>query len=119
MEIETGYKLDYTISKMRSIKITEAGDFEGKKYSASVKIKSINVMQEENEDYGLVEKETIIEFKFPCENKQLKSFNIFLRGLQKANKPLTFKGAIPRDAGKDTYTVTCLSSIAEITKAKG
>jgi hypothetical protein len=104
--IETGFQTIYTVQNMRSIKVTPSGEMQGNKYGASVKVKSINVSQEDDEKYGLVEKETIVEFKIPCDDADLKKFNVFLRGLQKAKKPLELTGTLPRDAGKDSYTVT-------------
>jgi len=104
--VETGFLTEYTISKMRSIKVTPSGDMNGNKYGASVKVKSINVSQEDDEKYGLIEKETIVEFKIPCEDDELRTFNNYLRGLQKENKPFILTGTLPRDAGKDSYTVT-------------
>ena len=112
--IESGFKLEYTISKMRSIKITQSGNMNGNAYGASVKVKAINIIQEDDKDLGLMEKENIMEFKIPCDDKNLKKFNIFLRTLQKANKPLALSGTLPRDAGKDSYTVTSYATAEEI-----
>lgn len=115
--IETGFETVYTVQKMRSIKVTPSGDMNGNKYGASVKIKAVNVSQEDDEKYGLIEKESIMEFKVPCDDKELKTFNVFLRGLQKANTPLVLIGTLPRDAGKDSYTVTSYDN-AETLMAK-
>ncbi len=112
--IETGFLTQYTIVKMRSIKVTESGEINGNKYGASVKVKSVNVSQVDDEKYGLVEKESIMEFKVPCEDSELRDFNFFLRGLQKDNKPLVITGTIPRDAGKDSYVVTSNETAVQI-----
>lgn len=112
--IETGFKAEYAITKMRSIKVTPSGDMNGNKYGASVKLKAVNVSQEDDEKYGLVEKETIVEFKIPCEDSELRDFNIYLRTLQKENKPFVITGTLPRDAGKDSYTVTSYKTASEI-----
>lgn len=112
--VELGFKTNYTIEKMRSIKVTPSGVMEGNKYSGSVKVKSINIVQEDDEEYGFIEKETIMEFKIPCDDALIKKFNLFLRGLQRANKPLILFGSIPRVAGKDSFTVTSLKSASEI-----
>jgi len=112
--IETGFETLYTVKHMRSIKVTPSGEMQGNRYGASVKVKSVNVSQEDDEKYGLVEKETIMEFKIPCEDENLKKFNVFLRGLQKANKPLVLTGTLPRDAGKDSFTVTSNDSAEKI-----
>ena len=112
--VERGFITEYTIAKMRSIKVTESGDFNGKKYEGSVKVKAVNVMQEDDDKYGLVEKEQIIEFRIPCADKDLRAFNSFLRKLQKENKPLKLTGNLPSDGGKDTFLVTSYLSAGEI-----
>ena len=112
--IETGFKMNYEVIHIRSIKVTPSGDMNGNKYGASVKIKTVNVSQVDDEKFGLVEKETIMEFKIPCEDEILKDFNVFLRGLQKSNTPLIFTGTSPRDAGKDSYTVTSYETAVDI-----
>ncbi len=112
--VETGFEMNYKVLNIRSIKVTPSGEMNGNKYGASVKVKTVNVSQEDDEKYGLVEKETIIEFKIPCDDDQLRDFNNFLRGLQKANTPLTFTGTAPRDSGKDSYTVTSNENASQI-----
>ncbi|RRS30982.1 MAG: hypothetical protein P794_05025 [Epsilonproteobacteria bacterium (ex Lamellibrachia satsuma)] len=115
--IETGFKMNYEVLNIRSIKVTPSGDMNGNKYGASVKIKTVNISQEDDEKFGLVEKETIMEFKIPCRDAHLKNFNAFLRGLQKSNTPLSFTGTPPRDAGKDSYTVTSFEDADQIMAA--
>ncbi len=112
--LEVGFKTEYAVDVMRSIKPSQSGDYQGRKYGASVKIKSVNVVQEEDETLGLIEKETIVEFKIPCDDNQLRKFNNFLRALQKEHKPLVLSGSLPRDAGKDSYTVTSYENADEI-----
>lgn len=112
--IETGFLTEYTVAKIRSIKVTPSGDMNGNKYGASVKLKAVNVSQEDDEKYGLVEKESIMEFKIPCDDKDLRNFNVFLRGLQKENKALVLSASLPRDAGKDSFTVTSYETAVEI-----
>jgi hypothetical protein len=58
-----------------------------------------------------------MEYKIPSEDKDLKKLNLFLRDLQKAYKPLELYASIPRDAGKDIYTVTSYVTAAEIMTA--
>ena len=112
--IETGFKMNYEVLHIRSIKVTPSGDMNGNKYGASVKVKTVNVSQEDDEKYGLIEKETIMEFKIPCEDDQLRDFNLFLRSMQKSNVPLKFTGTAPRDSGKDSFTVTSNETATEI-----
>ena len=112
--LETGFTVKYQIDTFRSIKVTPSGDMNGTKYGASVKIKAVNVTQEEDEKFGLVEKESIMEFRIPSPDADLRNFNLFLRGLQKKNIPLVLSGTVPRDAGKDTHTVTSLETAPEI-----
>ena len=112
--IEAGFQLKYQVDVFRSIKVTPSGDMNGTKYGASVKIKASNISQEDDVKFGLVEKETIIEFRIPSPDADLRNFNIFLRDLQKKKTPLILSGSIPRDAGKDTFTVTSLETAPEI-----
>lgn len=112
--VETGFITQYSIINIRSIKVTESGDMNGTKYGGSVKVKSINVSQEDDDKFGLVEKETILEFRIPCDDSKLKDFNLFLRQLQKERRVLTVSGTLPRDAGKDTFTVTTLETADQL-----
>ena len=114
--IESGYAIIFNISNIRSIKVTPSGDVNGTKYKGSVKFKSVNIEQEDTPDYGLTERETVIEFKIPGEDKDLRIFNQFLRDLQKANKPLALSGSIPRQSQgqRDSYTVTSYQTCVEI-----
>ncbi len=112
--IEKGYEVGYSIKVIRSIKVTPAGDFNGQKYASSVKIKTVNIVQEDDEKYGLVEREQIMEFKIPTDDTKLRTFNQFLRDMQKSNTPLDLIGSMPNQAGKDTYTVTSYEDASEI-----
>ena len=117
--IETGFKANYEVLIARSIKVTPSGDMNGSPYSGSVKFKVVNINQEDDKEYGLIEKETVIEFKIPGEDKDLRKFNQFLRAEQKANRPLVLTGSIPRQAQgtRDVYTVTSVQTCAEILAA--
>jgi len=112
--IEKGYEVGYSIKVIRSIKVTPAGDYNGKKYTSSLKIKTVNIVQVDDEEYGLVEREQIMEFKIPTDDSKLRIFNQFLRDMQKSNTPLDLIGLLPNQAGKDTYTVTSLEDASEI-----
>lgn len=117
--IEKGFEMVYSIHLIRSLKVVEGGDYQGNKYNASVQFKAINVERVDDEKLGLNDKETIISFKIPCEDKDLKRFNSWLRGLDTTNKPLIVKGGLPRDAGKDTFTVTSYQSALELMVMNG
>lgn len=114
--VETGFKTYYEVKKIRSIKARVSGEVEGNKYGSAVKLKSLNIEQVDDEKLGLVEKEVILEVTIPCDDKILKKFNLYLRDLQKSNKPFSFIGTLPRMAGKDTYTVTSSHTAEEIMK---
>lgn len=114
MLIETGFVPTYEVRNIRSIKAVSSGEYQGNKFNASIQFKSINVEQVEDPDIGLTERETIVIFKIPCEDRNLKKFNNFLRELQKKKEHLVVFGSLPRDAGKDTYQVTSYQTAEEI-----
>ncbi len=86
--VETGFEMNYKVLNIRSIKVTPSGEMNGNKYGASVKVKTVNVSQEDDEKYGLVEKETIIEFKIPCDDDQLRDFNNLDQIAEKLNSEM-------------------------------
>jgi len=114
MQIETGFVPTYEVKNIRSIKAVTSGEYQGNKYDASVQFKSVNLEQVEDPDMGLIEKETIVIFKVPCEDRNIKKFNLYLRSLQKNKKSLIIYGSLPRDAGKDTYQVISYQTAEEI-----
>jgi len=116
--IERGFDIDYTIHKIHSIKVVRSGNFQGNKYSSNVQFKSINVEQFDNED-GPVDKDIILIFKIPCEEKDLKIFNDFLRKLDTATNPLLLKGSLPFSNGKDTYLVNSRLNALDIMSLNG
>jgi len=114
MLIETGFIPTYEVKKIRSIKAVTSGEYQGNKFNASIQFKSVNLEQVDDPELGPVEKETILIFKIPCEDKNLKKFNAFLRDMQKRKEILVIYGSLPRDAGKDTYQVTSYQTAEEI-----
>ena len=114
MVIEKGYEVNYTIENIRSVKPQRGGEVEGNKYGASLKFKSINIEEVEDDDLGLVDKEVILEFKIPCEEKDLKVVNNVFRELQKSKMKFNINGSLPRQSGKDTYTATSYENGMEI-----
>ena len=68
--LKRGFTVNYDLQEMGLIKPGGHGVIEstGYAYKASLKIKTSNIIQEENEELGLVDKEELIEFKIPCES---------------------------------------------------
>ena len=117
-QIESGFLALYQVKNIRSIKGVNSGEFQGNAYKASVQLKSVNVDQVDDEEMGLVERETILVIKVPCEDSQIKEFNNWLRKQQKENKPIMISGSIPRDIGKDSFSVTSQFSASEMMSIK-
>ncbi|MDD3602345.1 MAG: hypothetical protein PHZ17_03400 [Sulfurovum sp.] len=116
--MEMGFKMNIMVQNIRSIKGVASGDFNGKAFKASVQIKCINIDEIDDPLMGIVEKETILLIKVPCDDMDIKPFNNYLRDLQKSNKPFIVDGNIPREAGKDTYQVTSLLTARQIMSQK-
>lgn len=117
-QIESGFLTSYQVKHIRSIKGVNSGEFQGNAYKASVQLKTVNVDQVDDEEMGLVERENILVIKVPCEDSQIKEFNLWLREQQKQNKVITVYGSLPRDIGKDTFSITSQLSASEMMAIK-
>ena len=106
--------MNYTIENIRSIKPGKSGEYEGTKYSASVKFKTINIEEVEDEELGLVDKEVILEMKVPCEDKDLKVLNNMFRNLQREKIKFSLSATLPRQSGKDLYNSTSYENGVEL-----
>lgn len=111
--IKQGFVTKYEIREISSIKVTESGEYEGKKYSGSVQFKSQITEQIENE-YGLTDKENVFIFRINSDDTDLKIFNTWLRSLDLHAKPLVLSCSLPILQGKDTYTLTSLLNSKEV-----
>lgn len=111
--LRKGFTMEYRIHEVSSIKVVESGDYQGNKYGGSVQLKAITIEQVEGE-YGLEEREMIMLFKIPTDDKKLRSFNEWLRKFDVDKQPLQIVGGIPRDSGKDSYQVTSFLNSDEI-----
>lgn len=121
MEIlKRGFIVKYDVLEMGLIKPGGQGVIEstGYAYKASLKIKTSNIIQEENEELGLVDKEELIEFKIPCEsNVEATELNKMFRVLKANGVVVSFDGALPKYSDKSEYLqVTVLSSGTDLMK---
>ncbi len=114
--LDNGFNISYEIKKIRSIKVVPSGDFQGNKYSGSVQFTTWNLEQVENDEYGFVDNEVNLVFRVPCEDKNLKKFNLFLREKVKNGEVFYILGGIPRSVGKGVYQVSSLETAEEIMK---
>lgn len=95
--IKKGFTLKYEILDMNMIKVTKAGKNSNFEWNDSITIRTSNIIQEEDEELGFVDKEEIIEFKFPCENlTQVSELNLLFRTLKKAGIVIQVDGFLPR-----------------------
>lgn len=95
--IKKGFTLKYEILDMNMIKVTKKGSNKDFDWNDSITIRTSNVFQDEDEELGFIDKEEIIEFKFPCENlTQVSELNLLFRTLKKAGVVIQVDGFLPR-----------------------
>jgi hypothetical protein len=95
--IKKGFTLKYEILDMNMIKVTKKGSNKDFDWNDSITIRTSNVFQDEDEELGFIDKEEIIEFKFPCENlTQVSELNLLFRTLKKAGIVIQVDGFLPR-----------------------
>lgn len=79
------------------IKVTKAGKNSNFEWNDSLTIRTSNVFQVEDDELGFVDKEEIVEFKFPCESlTQISELNLLFRSLKKAGIVIQVEGFLPR-----------------------
>lgn len=116
--IEEGFSLSYEVLKVGSIKPSGSGEFDGTKYSASVKFRAVNITQQDDKEVGLREIEQILEFSVPCET-ELIATNVseFLRKSRNNGVIVHIKAGMPNKIpGVDMYKVKSLISGEEFLK---
>ncbi|MCT7513885.1 hypothetical protein [Aliarcobacter cryaerophilus] len=95
--IKKGFTLKYEILDINMIKVTKAGKNSNFEWNDSLTIRTSNVFQVEDEELGFVDKEEIVEFKFPCESlTQISELNLLFRSLKKAGIVIQVEGFLPR-----------------------
>ena len=95
--IKKGFSLKYEILDINMIKVTKAGKNSNFEWNDSLTIRTSNVFQVEDEELGFVDKEEIVEFKFPCESlTQISELNLLFRSLKKAGIVIQVEGFLPR-----------------------
>jgi hypothetical protein len=100
--LDKGFDLKYEVLKLSSIKTSGGGIVEGREYSPSIKIKASTVVQVNDEELGLTDKEDTIEFSVACQDKkQVAELNTHLRQLQNNGIPLTISGGLPQKYSSD------------------
>ncbi|AYJ78185.1 hypothetical protein [Aliarcobacter cryaerophilus] len=95
--IKKGFSLKYEILDINMIKVTKAGKNSNFEWNDSLTIRTSNVFQVEDDELGFVDKEEIVEFKFPCESlTQISELNLLFRSLKKAGIVIQVEGFLPR-----------------------
>ena len=95
--VKKGFTVTYELVDFSSIKVTKKGSNEKISWGESLTCRASNVMEVEDEEVGLVDKEEILEFKFPCESlSEVAELNLLLRTLKNNGVFLTVNGYLPR-----------------------
>lgn len=104
--IKQGFKLNYSLNEMSVIKPGGSGVIEstGYAYSASLKIKSQNIVQIQDPELGELDKEELLEFKIPCDtNVQAAELNKLFRALKQNGVVVQLDGSLPKFREKSEY----------------
>jgi len=110
-----GFTVAYKVDQITAIKPTESGEYQGRTYDASMKFRSTNLVTKDDPELGLIDIETHIEFSIPCNDRDLKKLNQYLRNLMKTKKSITIYGGIAsRNDNKSIYSVKSLMTGQEI-----
>lgn len=110
--IEKGFVVKYEVFQVGFIKPGGAGEFSGRPYSASLKFRASNLFRDENEEFGLVDKEELVEFRIPCEsNIQVSELNKLFRNLKDNGVVINLDGNLPnKNENSEFLKVTVLNT---------
>jgi hypothetical protein len=114
---EKGFDVSYEVQKMGLIKVGGSGKMDnGFEYTASLKVRTSNLLSEYDDELGDVDKEELIEFKIPCEsNVQAGELNRLFRDLKHHGVVIPFNGGLPRKYQNTEYsTVTVTDKVEDI-----
>lgn len=114
---EKGFNVAYEVHKMGLIKVGGSGKMDnGFEYSASVKLRTMNMFSEYDEELGEVDKEELLEFKIPCEsNTQAGELNRMFRDIKAHGIIFPLSGGLPRKYQNSEYSsVTVTDEAAHI-----
>lgn len=103
---EKGFDVAYEVHKMGLIKVGSSGKMDnGFEYPASVKLRTMNMFSEYDEELGEVDKEELLEFKIPCEsNTQAGELNRLFRDLKANGVIFPLNGGLPRKFQNSEYS---------------
>lgn len=110
--IEKGFVVNYDVNKMGLIKVGGSGEYQGRPYSASLKIRCSNLTRETNDELGEVDKEELIEFKIPCDsNSEAGELNKLFRSLKSNGIVFSLSGTLPiKSDNSEFLKVTVLNT---------
>lgn len=99
------YTLSYKIATFNSLKVTKAGVMQnGINYGDSLTIKLINIIEEETEEFGIAEKEQLLEIQIKCDNPtQVAELNMVLRTLKANGVVFELNGLIPAKPDNSSF----------------
>ena len=123
--ISQGFRTMYEILEVATIKPGGSGTLtNGNPYSASVKIRSRNVIERTDKRVGLQEVETALEFKILCDSEdQVALVSEAIRKLRSNKSPFYISGDLPQTHQQgqkmDVATVVSFENGTEFLKKSG
>lgn len=105
--IKSSFDISYEVSDA-VIRTVGAGDYEGRKYSASLQLTCTNLYEQMNDKTGVFdEKIEEVVFKIPCEDDQIAGLlSKKFKENRKAGVVITLKGTLPNQNGQVMCTTT-------------
>lgn len=98
------YTTIYKVATFNSLKVTKAGVMDGNNYGDSLTIKLINIIEEETEEFGIAEKEQLLEIQIKCDNPtQVAELNMVLRTLKANGVVFDLNGLLPSKPEKSSF----------------
>jgi len=110
--IEKGFIVNYEVQNMGLLKAGGSGEFDGRPYNASLKIRCSNLVRDIDDILGEVDKEELIEFRIICDNnEEAGELNKLFRALKANGVIVNFSGGLPiKSNNSDFMKVTVLSN---------
>ena len=110
--IEKGFVVKYEVFQVGFIKPGGAGEFAGRPYTQSLKFRASNLFRDEHEEFGLTDKEELVEFRIPCEsNVQVAELNKLFRNLKDNGVVINLDGNLPnKNENSEFLKVTVLNT---------
>lgn len=109
-----GFEAKYNLKDISVVTPQKSFKMEGIPYSASIQLRTTNVVQTEDTDLGSINKEEILITKMLCEDSELRELNTFFNKVKTENKSIEVISTLAKGGQKGVYTATAFKTAMEI-----